>query len=162
MDIAFVAGFGPIGTADASSADFWGGAFGIPFSEDGGYFHTEQLPGVNAFAIWPLAQAAQATFGTTEWPVDRVVPQAWIEFDVETPAAVAEAVEELRASGHEILVGAHEEPWGQTTSRLLSPEGLLVGVSFTPWMHDRGPAGDAVVGYDPDADALGTAGLGLA
>ena len=159
MDIAFVAGFGPIGTADASSADFWGGAFGIPFSEDGGYFHTEQLPGVNAFAIWPLAQAAQATFGTTEWPVDRPVPQAWIEFDVETPAAVAEAVEELRASGHEILVGAHEEPWGQTTSRLMSPEGLLVGVSFTPWMHDRGPAGDAVVGYDPDADAFGTAGL---
>ncbi len=137
MDIAFVAGFGPIGTADASSADFWGGAFGIPFSEDGGYFHTEQLPGVNAFAIWPLSQAAQATFGTTEWPVDRPVPQAWIEFDVETPAAVAEAVEELRASGHEILVGAHEEPWGQTTSRLMSPEGLLVGVSFTPWMHDR-------------------------
>ena len=28
-----------------------------------------------------------------------------------------------------------EEPWGQTTSRLLSPEGLLVGVTFTPWMH---------------------------
>lgn len=28
------------------------------------------------------------------------------------------------------------EPWGQTTSRLLSPEGLLVGVTFTPWMHE--------------------------
>ena len=68
------------------------GAFGIPFSEDGGYYHTEQLPGVNAFAIWPLSQAAQATFGTPEWPADRPVPQAWIEFDVDTPAAVAEAV----------------------------------------------------------------------
>ena len=87
MDIAFVAGFGPIGTADSSSADFWRGALGIPFSEDEGYFHTEELPGVNAFAIWPLSQAAQATFGTTEWPTDRPVPQAWIEFDVETPAA---------------------------------------------------------------------------
>jgi hypothetical protein len=160
MEIAFVAGFGPIGTADSSSADFWGGAFGIPFSEDGGYFHTEQLPGVNAFAIWPLSQAAQATFGTTEWPADRPVPQAWIEFDVETPAAVGEAVEELRSSGHEILVGAHEEPWGQTTSRLMSPEGLLVGVSFTPWMHEPAETGNAVLGYDPEVDAFGAGGPG--
>lgn len=136
MDIAFVAGFGPIGSADSSSADFWRGAFGIPFSEDSGYFHTEELPGVNAFAIWPLTQAAEATFGTHEWPSDRPVPQAWIEFDVASPEAVAPAVEELRAKGLEILVEAHEEPWGQTTSRLMSPEGLLVGVSYTPWMHE--------------------------
>ncbi len=25
---------------------------------------------------------------------------------------------------------------GQTTSRLLSPEGLLVGITFTPWQHE--------------------------
>ena len=136
MDISFVAGFGPIGTGDSSSADFWRGAFGIPFTETDGYFHTEHLPGVNAFAIWPLSQAAEATFGTAEWPTDRRVPQAWIEFDVPAAAAVEEAVAELRASGHEILVDAHEEPWGQTTSRLISPEGLLVGVTYTPWMHE--------------------------
>jgi hypothetical protein len=163
MDIAFVAGFGPIGSADSSSADFWGGAFGIPFSEDGGYFHTEELAGVNAFAIWPLSQAAEATFGTAEWPADRAVPQAWIEFDVDTPAAVAEAVDELRAKGLEILVEAHEEPWGQTTSRLMSPEGLLVGVSYTPWMHDVETPGNAVVGYDPILDdGNDVPGLGLA
>jgi len=28
-----------------------------------------------------------------------------------------------------------EEPWGQTVSRLLSPEGILVGIVYTPWMH---------------------------
>jgi hypothetical protein len=27
------------------------------------------------------------------------------------------------------------EPWGQTVSRLLSPEGLLIGITFTPWMR---------------------------
>ena len=63
------------------------------------------------------------------------VPQAWVEFDVPTVAAVADAVTELTAAGHRVLKGATEEPWGQTTSRLLSPEGLLVGVTFTPWMH---------------------------
>jgi hypothetical protein len=38
-----------------------------------------------------------------------------------------------------VLIGAHEEPWGQTTARLLSPEGLLVGITFTPWMHTTEP-----------------------
>ena len=46
------------------------------------------------------------------------------------------AVAELEAAGHRILRDAHEEPWGQTTSRLLSPEGVLVGVTYTPWMHE--------------------------
>ncbi|WP_127792022.1 glyoxalase [Agromyces sp. LHK192] len=139
MDIAFVAGFGPIGRLDSESHDFWAGAFGIPFHENSpGYFHTEELPGVKAFAIWPLDQAAEATFGTTTWPEHVPVPQAWIEFDVAAPELVAPAVDELRAKGCLILVEAHEEPWGQTTSRTLSPEGLLVGVSYTPWMHEGG------------------------
>jgi hypothetical protein len=134
MEISFVAGFGPIGSS--ASVDFWHGALGIGFEDLDGYPHTDDLPGVKAFAIWPLSQAAEATFGTTEWPADQAVPQAWIEFDVGSPAAVAEAVEGLRARGHEIVRDVHEEPWGQVTSRLLSPEGLLVGVTYTPWMHD--------------------------
>ena len=150
MDIAFVAGFGPIGTADSASHDFWARSFGIPFHENApGYFHTEELAGVKAFAIWPLSQAAEATFGSTEWPAHLPVPQAWIEFDVATPAAVGVAVDELRGQIDAILVDAHLEPWGQTTSRLMSPEGLLVGVSYTPWMHGvaaEGGAGEGVGG----------------
>ena len=53
--------------------------------------------------------------------------------------AVATAAAELSAAGHRMLRGAHEEPWGQTTARFLSPEGLLVGVTFTPWMHEDAP-----------------------
>lgn len=142
MEIAFIAGFGPIGSADSASHDFWSRSLGITFHESApGYIHTEDVRGAKAFAIWPLSQAAEATFGSDEWPADRVVPQAWIEFDVASPELVAPAVDELRARGHEILVDAHEEPWGQTTARLMSPEGLLVGVSYTPWMHDPAPAG---------------------
>lgn len=143
MDISFVAGFGPIGTADSSSAHFWRDALGIRFQDEDGYLHTDDVAGVKAFAIWPLSQAAQATFGTTQWPSDRPTPQAWIEFDVASAAAVADAVDELRAGGHDVLVGAHDEPWGQTTSRLMSPEGLLVGVTYTPWMHDDSAAQEA-------------------
>jgi hypothetical protein len=90
---------------------------------------------VKAFAMWPLAQAAEATFGSAEWPSDLPTPQAWLELDVESVEEVSAAVLELEGAGHRVLRGAHEEPWGQTTARLLSPEGLLVGITFTPWMH---------------------------
>jgi hypothetical protein len=46
------------------------------------------------------------------------------------------------AKGHRLLREAQEEPWKQTTARLLSPEGLLVGVSYTPWMHTEESTSD--------------------
>lgn len=136
MDIAFVAGFGPIGI-DGSLA-FWRDRIGIPGLVEAapGYFASEGLPGVKAFAVWPLEQAAESTFGTTAWPERFPVPQAWLELDVATPAAVADAIEEMRGKGLTVVAEAKEEPWGQTTARLLSPEGLLVGISHTPWMHE--------------------------
>jgi hypothetical protein len=63
------------------------------------------------------------------------VPQAWLELDVESSEAVAAAVAELEAAGYRMLRGVRQEPWGQTTAHLLSPEGLLLGVTYTPWMH---------------------------
>jgi catechol 2,3-dioxygenase-like lactoylglutathione lyase family enzyme len=138
MKVAFIAGFGPIIREADAALGFWRDGLGIPLEEPAdGYFTNDQLDGVKAFALWPLAQAADATFGTPEWPSDLPIPQTWLEFDVESVAAVAEAVAELRAAGHRVLRDAHEEGWGQTTSRLLSPEGILVGVTFTPWMHDH-------------------------
>jgi catechol 2,3-dioxygenase-like lactoylglutathione lyase family enzyme len=137
MKVSFVAGFGPvIRDADAAHA-FWRDGLGISFEEPApGYFTNDELDGVKAFAMWPLSQAADATFGSSDWPADLPVPQAWIELDVDSPDAVAAAIEELRAGGHRVLSEAHEEPWGQTTARLLSPEGLLVGIAYTPWMHE--------------------------
>jgi len=106
---------------------------GLSFNrEPGGYLHTEKIEGVKHFALWPLAQAAQACFGTDNWPEDLPVPDSWVEFDVEDVEA---ASEELKRQGHKLLVSARKEPWGQTVSRLLSPEGILVGVTFTPSMR---------------------------
>ena len=36
-----------------------------------------------------------------------------------------------------MLVKNKEEPWGQIVSRFISPEGLLVGVTFTPSMREQ-------------------------
>lgn len=139
MQVEFVVGLGPI-TRDPGAADaFWGRALGIPFRQAApGYRTNDSLEGVRAFAMWSLEQAARSTFGTSRWPVDRAVPQAWIELDLGSPQAVADAVAELRGAGHDVLVDAHDEPWGQTAARVQSPEGLLVAITYTPSLHREG------------------------
>ena len=87
------------------------------------------------FGLWPLSEAATACFGTTEWPPDIPVPQASIEFEV---ADVAAAAEELKDKGYLLIHEARTEPWTQITARLLSPEGLLVAVCYSPSLHDTG------------------------
>jgi catechol 2,3-dioxygenase-like lactoylglutathione lyase family enzyme len=135
MKVLFIAGFGPIASDVEESRRLYEDALGISFkTEDGDYRHTEDLKGANAFAIWPLTQAAEATFGTTEWPDDVARPQAWLEFDVDDVEA---ATRELEERGYKLLVRGRTEPWGQVVTRLISPEGLLVGVTVTPWMRTR-------------------------
>src|SRR4051812_28825280 len=50
--------------------------------EGDGYLHSEDIEGCKSFGVWPLTQAARACFGTSEWPDDRPVPRATIEFEV--------------------------------------------------------------------------------
>ena len=56
-----------------------------------------------------------------------------IEFEV---ADVAAAAKELETKGYRLIHDARTEPWTQITARLLSPEGLLVAVCYTPPFHD--------------------------
>ena len=136
MKISFVAGFGPIVRDVDASRAFWGSGLGIELEEAApSYYATDDLAGVKAFALWPLSQAGASTFGSEAWPDAIPAPQAWIELDVASVDEVSAAVAELQGAGHRLLREVHEEPWGQTTSRLLSPEGLLVGITYTPWMH---------------------------
>jgi predicted enzyme related to lactoylglutathione lyase len=135
MKVLFIAGFGPIATDVEDSRRLYEDALGITFKkEEGDYRHTEELKGANSFAVWPLDQAAESCFGSREWPNDVVRPQAWLEFDVDD---VAEATREMEESGYKLLVANRTEPWGQVVSRLISPEGLLVGLTMTPWMRKQ-------------------------
>jgi hypothetical protein len=139
MKVSFIAGFGPVVADPATSRAFWGeGGLGLDLEEIAPDYYGVDDVGVRAFALWPLGQAAENTFGTTEWPAGIPIPQAWVELDVESAEAVSSAATELVAAGHRLLREAREEPWHQTTARLLSPEGLLVGISYTPWMHGSG------------------------
>ena len=137
MKVSFVAGFGPIVRDPEASRNWWQQVTGMELNEIApDYYGTDDLDGVKAFAAWPLAQAAENTFGTPDWPGDLPIPQAWIELDVDSADAVREAADELVAKGHTLLRETKTEDWKQTTARLQSPEGLLVGISHTPWMHE--------------------------
>ncbi len=137
MEIQFVTSVAVIAPDPAASRALYVEALGLPLeaSEGSDYWHSERVEGTRHFGIWPLWEAAQACFGQAEWPAGRPVPQASIEFEVADAGAVAAAAEELAGRGYELLHGAREEPWGQTVARLLSPEGLIVGVSFAPPLH---------------------------
>lgn len=133
--VLFIAGFGPIVREPAESRKLYGQTFGIQFKEEaGGYLHTEAIDGAKTFALWPLPQAAKSCFGKDVWPSDVPVPQAWLEFDVDN---VEKATAELESRGYRMLIKNKKEPWGQTVSRLLSPEGLLLGVTYTPMMREQ-------------------------
>ncbi len=135
LNLLFIAGFGPIDRNVAESRKLYGDALGISFTEEtGGYLHTEAVRGARSFALWPLSQAARSCFGKESWPDHIPAPQAWLEFEVES---VERATSALEGRGYEMLVKNKKEPWGQVVSRFLSPEGLLVGVTFTPSMRDQ-------------------------
>jgi len=134
MKVLFVAGFGPVVRDMDAALHFYRDTIGMPLVE-GEDVSTEKVEGVKHFGLWPLADAAESCFGSREWPSNLAVPQGWIEFDVDDVAAAAE---ELRSKGYRLVVAPKTEPWGQTVARLLSPEGLLVGVTVTPWMREGG------------------------
>ncbi len=131
MKVLFVAGFSPIVGDMESSKRLYVDGLGLPL--EGDYPMTEALEGVKHFGLWSLQVAAKSCFGTEEWPNHLPVPQATVEFEVEDVDAAAK---ELEAKGYALLHPAKVEPWKQTIARLLSPEGLIVGLSYTPWFHD--------------------------
>lgn len=135
LNVLFVAGFGPITKDPATSKKLYLDTLGLPLeamADNPSYLHGEKLDGVKHFAIWPLAQAAESCFGTSTWPAHLPAPHSWLELDVEDVATASQA---LKQRGYELLVEARKEPWGQVVTRFLSPEGLLLGLTFTPWMR---------------------------
>lgn len=133
MEILFVAGFAPIVPIPAEGAAFYRDTLGLPLKTvSGDYLAVDGFEGSKHLGVWPLTDAAQSCFGDPEWPAHIPIPQATIEFEV---ADVEAAVAELRAQGHVLIHDTRVEPWGQTIARLLGPEGLLVGLCITPWLH---------------------------
>jgi catechol 2,3-dioxygenase-like lactoylglutathione lyase family enzyme len=137
MKVVFIASIAVIVREPAAGRKLFKDTLGLPLEAQPGddYIHSEQIGGSKHFGVWPLEQAAQACFGKADWPADRPVPQASIEFEMESEAAVADAARELESRGYTLLHGPRTEPWGQTVARWLSDEGAILGLSYAPTLH---------------------------
>jgi catechol 2,3-dioxygenase-like lactoylglutathione lyase family enzyme len=135
IEILFVAGFGPIVADHETSRRLYVDTLGLPLEpmeNNPAYLHTQRLQGAKYFALWPLSQASRSCFGTESWPAELRVPQFWLELDV---ADLPAATEVLAEAGYELLVRARHEPWGQTVTRFLDPDGGLIALTHTPWLR---------------------------
>jgi catechol 2,3-dioxygenase-like lactoylglutathione lyase family enzyme len=138
MEIEFLASVSVIAADPPASRALYVKALGLPLAgtDHYGYHHTDRLRGAKHFGVWPLAHVAEACFGAPEWPADRPIPQVSIEFDVADADAVEAATRELQRAGYELLHPMRTEPWGQAVVRLQTLEGLIVGISYTPSLHN--------------------------
>jgi catechol 2,3-dioxygenase-like lactoylglutathione lyase family enzyme len=136
MDVQFITSVAVITPEPAVSRRLYVDALGLPLTaEADGYLHSEDIDGCKSFGVWPLTQAAQTCFGTPDWPVERPVPQASVEFEVADADTVQVAADELKQKGFTLLHDAHTEPWGQTVARLQSVEGTIIGISYAPMVR---------------------------
>jgi catechol 2,3-dioxygenase-like lactoylglutathione lyase family enzyme len=139
MKPLFIGAVGVISHSLAEGRALFVDGLGLPLVQTEGaqFLHSEKLPGSKYFGVWPLSEAAKACFGTEVWPSNRPIPQAFVEFEVDGPDSVVAAASELEAKQYSLLHGARTDPWGQTVARLQTADGLIVSVSYVPWMHRR-------------------------
>jgi catechol 2,3-dioxygenase-like lactoylglutathione lyase family enzyme len=138
MKVEFMTSIAVIAADPRESRKLYVDALGLPLEGQGedGYYSSDKVAGTKHFGVWPLAEAAAACFGTSDWPSDLPIPQVSLEFEVEDAAAVEAAAQELEAEGFSLLHPARVQPWGQTVARLLSIEGSIVAISYAPSLHE--------------------------
>ena len=92
-------------------------------------YATATIPGVLHFGIWSRAEAAEATYGSPD-AADRVPLGFTIAFEVDN---VTEAAQHLDNAAVKVVQPTKTEPWGQVTSRFITPSGALCEIAETPW-----------------------------
>ncbi|MBT8448213.1 MAG: glyoxalase [Gammaproteobacteria bacterium] len=135
MKIHSIAGFATITKDPKGSEKLYKELLGLKLKAQKEYLYMDKFPGSNHFGIWPLSMAAKSCFGSDEWPNDFPEPTSTIEFELGSPEELALAVKELKANGQVFVHEEKQEPWGQTIARFISPENVLVGLSYATWLH---------------------------
>lgn len=138
MQVQFISSVAIITPDPQASRKLYVDALGLPLEPakaPGDYVYSEKIGGSKHFGVWPLTDAAEACFGATDWPADRPLPQMSVEFEVGSADEVTAAAGELVDRGFTLIHNARTEPWGQTVARIITLEGVIVGLSYAPWMH---------------------------
>jgi catechol 2,3-dioxygenase-like lactoylglutathione lyase family enzyme len=137
MKILFIGSVGMITRTPTEGRRFFVDGLHLPLKQAKGsrFLFSEKLEGSRYFGVWPISEAARVCFGRNKWPADRPVPQVFVEFEVDGPESVALGASELESKGFTLLHPPRTDPWGQTVARLQTRDGVIVGISYVPWMH---------------------------
>jgi hypothetical protein len=131
MDVQFITSLAVITPDPSVSRRLDVDGLGLPFTavEGDKYRRSEDIGRSKSFGVWPLTQAAQACFGTRDWPTDRTGAPG--EHRVRGRGSFHRPSRRGRVEkeGFTLLHEAHTEPWGQTVARLQSSEGAIIGVA---------------------------------
>ena len=112
-----------------AAIEFYRDTLGLEVESLSEGYATATVPGVLHFGIWSRAEAAEATYGSPD-AAERVPLGFTIAFEVDE---VAEAAQHLNNADVEVVQPTKTEPWGQVTSRFITPSGALCEIAETPW-----------------------------
>ena len=112
-----------------AAVQFYRDTLGLEVESLGEGYATATVPGVLHFGIWSRAEAAEATYGSPD-AADRVPLGFTIAFEVDN---VTEAAQHLDNAAVKVVQPTKTEPWGQVTSRFITPSGALCEIAETPW-----------------------------
>jgi catechol 2,3-dioxygenase-like lactoylglutathione lyase family enzyme len=113
-----------------AAVGFYRDVLGLPVKYEAGAEYAEvEVGGVLHFALWWRSAAAEATFGDAG-QADRIPLGFTLGFEVDEVKAANDAMADR---GWDIAQPPKTETWGQSTSRFLSPTGMLCEFSETPW-----------------------------
>ena len=138
MEIQFIAGFAVIAPEPAESRKLYVDALGLPLEQaDGDYFAQREGSG-GSQALRRLAAGPRGPGvlrhprrGRATGPSHR----RRVEFEVAESARGRGGGGRAGGAGLRALHPPRTEPWGQTVARILTREGLIVGISHAPWHH---------------------------
>jgi hypothetical protein len=76
MNVVFITSLAVVASDPPKSRKLFIDALGLPLEGEGdGYYSSGSIAGSKHFGVWPLSQAAEGCFDTSEWPADRVTPR---------------------------------------------------------------------------------------
>jgi catechol 2,3-dioxygenase-like lactoylglutathione lyase family enzyme len=127
--IRHVAGIAEIVDDVDAAVHFYREVLGFAVQREPGAPYAEaSVPGILHFGIWSRAHAAQVVFKDAA-AADRVRLGFCVGFEVDALEADTNAI---TGRGWVFAQPPQDEPWGQRTSRFVSPSGALCELSETP------------------------------
>jgi catechol 2,3-dioxygenase-like lactoylglutathione lyase family enzyme len=74
MNVKFIASVSMIARDPVKSRKLYVDTLGLPLQQlEGDFYASEHVEGSKHFGVWPLSRAAEACFGTSDWPADTIL-----------------------------------------------------------------------------------------